>query len=986
MSRFLLTSLCICASGIMSAQVPQYSQLLSAKIDEAAMNHWCDSVFDSMDRNERIGQLFMPIVSGETSAPYKNLLKKYVEEYRIGGILFSKSTIVDQASLTNYAQSLSTTPLLVSLDGEWGLAMRMPDAPRYPRNMMLGAIQDNDLIEAYGREVARQCKEMGIHINFAPVLDLNNNPKNPVIGTRAFGETVDLVSSKGLAYSKGLESQGVMAVGKHFPGHGDTNVDSHFKLPLLLHDSTRMMEFEIEPFRRFIDAGHSGMLTAHLSVPSLDRTKAPASLSEDIVTGVLKEKLGFSGLVFTDGLAMKAVSTQPDYCVRALLAGNDILLGAPDMGSAVASVRAAVASGKLPISIVEEKCRRILQYKYILGLNEYEPIQMQGLEARINNDYSKMLNSQLHDEAITVLHNQNEILPLKSLDKTSIGVLSVGDVANGYFNKTLKEYNKQNYYTLASPVSSVRQNDLIIVGVSSTKAADIQRLSQMVVGKKYVLVFFTVPYRLSSFKSLISESQAVVLAYENSDLAAESAAQVIYGGLPAKGKLSVNIPDVYPIWTGLETTANRLGYAYPEQVGMSASKLHKIDEIVKQGLADKAFPGCQILVAKDSKIIYNKAFGYFDYADTHPVSLDDIYDLASLSKAVATVPAVMSIRDKYKIKTTRSLSEFIPSMNSEDKKYITIREALFHETGLPSSAAFYLMTTNRDTIEGPLYKRERDHDYRLRVDENLYAHKDLCFCEDWIRSTPSDKYCLQVAKGIYNNVAFKDSVINQISRMPLRLRGKYRYSCLNFVLLREMVESVSEKPFDKYLDEALFKPLGASTLQYNPISHKFDSKMIAPTENDQFLRNQILVGYVHDEIAAFSGGVEGNAGLFGNTRDLAKVIQLMLNEGEYGGERLLSSETVRLFTMTKSGQSRRGLGFDKPDLQEPRKSPAAENVPASLFGHTGFTGTMFWADPENDLIYIFLTNRVYPNRWNRKLSKDNYRTRIQEAIYDSFLK
>ncbi len=420
-------------------------------------------------------------------------------------------------------------------------------------------------------------------------------------------------------------------------------------------------------------------------------------------------------------------------------------------------------------------------------------------------------------------------------------------------------------------------------------------------------------------------------------------------------------------------------------MGLSAKKLQKIDAIVAQGLKDKAFPGCQILVAKDSKIIYNKAFGYFDFANTHPVELDDIYDLASLSKAVATVPAVMSVRDKYKVKTTSALSEFIPSLDREDKKHITIREALFHETGLPSGAPFYLMTTNRDTIDGPLFKYARDEDYRLRIDENVYAHKDLCFNKDWVRSTSSEKFSLPVAKGIYNNVAFRDSVLHQISRMTLRNRGDYRYSCLNFVLLRQMVENVSQMSFDTYLDEALYKPLGANSLQYNPIAHKFNNKKIAPTENDQFLRNQILIGYVHDEIAAFSGGVEGNAGLFGNTRDLAKVIQLMLNEGEYGGERLLSEETVRLFTMTKSAKSRRGLGFDKPDLLEPRKSPAAEHVPASLFGHTGFTGTMFWADPDNDLIYIFLTNRVYPNRWNKKLSKDNYRTRIQQAIYDSFI-
>ena len=970
----------------------QVTPTLLSRIDEAKMIMWVDSVFDKLSLDQKIGQLFMPIVDGSVSQSNKNLIKKYINDNHIGGILFSKSNAKDQLELTNHARSLSKIPLFISLDGEWGLAMRITDAPRFPKNMMLGAIQNDSLIQAYGAEVGRQCKIMGININFAPVLDINSNPKNPVIGTRSFGEDKKLVSKKGIRYAKGIESRGVMAVGKHFPGHGDTSDDSHHTLPLLAHSKERMYDFELSPFKDYIDNKFSGMLTAHLSVPSLDKTGQPSSLSPAIVTGILKEELGFSGLVFTDGLAMKGVSGDPDHSVKALLAGNDILLGSANVALQYNKVKNAVASGKIPISLIEEKSRKVLKYKYITGATRKDSISSRNILNRLNTESTDNLNRQLHQNAITLLKDNNEIIPLRGLDKKDILSLTIGSPDKGAFTKTLSKYTTITNFDISANISKEEQikitdkaknSNLIIVGISATKSGETEFLKSLCRGKEYILVFFTSPYRLSSYKSLIAGAQGVILAYENSPLAGEYAAQLIFGGIPAKGKLPVTIPGLFKAGTGLQREKTRLGYVNPLQENMNPKILAEIDSLMLQAIAEGGIPGGQILVARNGNVVYDKSFGYFDFAKSKEVEFSDIYDLASVTKGAATVPAMMLLRDEYRIKTTNKLSDFVKELKGTNKENLSFRDALFHETGLPGGYPFYRMAIDQESLNNqPFLKSKRDINHRLQADQNLYAYTDYKYQTDLVSDHQTAKCPLQVAKGFYISSQFNDSILTKISTLPLRKKGTYTYSCLNFVLLKSAIENISHKGLDEYLTTKLYAPLGANTLIYNP-AEKFDNTKIAPTENDKFLRKQMLVGYVHDEIAAFSGGIQGNAGLFGNSNDLAKLVQLFLNNGEYGGERLLSEETVKLYTLTRSGKSRRGLGFDKPDIRNPSSSPSALQASASSFGHTGFTGTIFWADPETNLIYILLTNRVYPNRWNRKFQTGGYRTTIQEKIYDA---
>ena len=959
--------------------------------DQKAMNHWVDSIFDSMTLDERIGQLFM-IVADPRSSSHKTVLKN-IETQKIGGVLFSKGKLDDQANSINTYQKASRIPLLISFDGEWGLSMRLEDTPLFPRNRMLGAIQDDELIRLYGEEVGRECNELGVHINFAPVLDVNVNPANPVIGDRSFGENQQLVSQKGIAYSKGLESTGVIAVGKHFPGHGDTSEDSHKTLPKINHGKTRLNEVELYPFVNYIQEGFAGVMTGHLSIPALDNiSKLPTSLSPKIVTELLQDELGFTGLTFTDALVMSGATTggKHSVCVLALLAGNDVLLSPAQPGTEFLAVKKAIKDGVLDLKTIEEKCIKVLRYKYIVGLNQYKPIQTKGLKERINTAYSDWLIQKLNEEAITLLENEDKSIPIQ-LGGKKIALLSMGDSKENLFLETLGLYAGIDHFRIAenaseSTISSVfnklKKYDTVICGIHSTRMNDYGGLQSLSAQKEVHLCFFISPYRLSRYQKSISFANSVTLAYENTKYAQKAAAEVIMGGLPAKGKLPVTISGLFDYGSGLQTQKVRLSYQHPKEVDMSESTLKKIDRIVKEGIEKEAFPGCQVLVAKDGVVVYNKSFGHFDYANTHPVQNTDIYDLASVTKAIATVPAVMKLYDTDKISLPDKLSEYIPELKGTDKAGISIRDALFHQSGLVSFAPFYMSLIDTKSYEGPLYSNKRDLIYRTEYDKKTFMRNDFEFLPDMVSRSPKPGIGKQVADSFYVKDDINKNVLKRIVDSKLRNNNNYLYGDLNFILLKEMVENVSQQPFDDFLEKEFFADLGANYTMFLPLK-RIDKKNIAPTENDQFLRNQILIGHVHDEAAAVMGGVSGNAGLFSNANDVAKILQMLLNDGSYGGKSYVSEPSTRLFTETKSPNSRRGLGFDKPDKTREDSLPTSKSAPASTYGHTGYTGTCFWVDPDNKLIYIFLSNRVYPSRLQTQLTELGIRTKIQDVIYES---
>jgi CubicO group peptidase (beta-lactamase class C family) len=591
-----------------------------------------------------------------------------------------------------------------------------------------------------------------------------------------------------------------------------------------------------------------------------------------------------------------------------------------------------------------------------------------------------------------LLKNNQNILPLKDLDKKEIAYISVGEASQTEFQRSLLNYEKNITYNVTAAttasrteniLAALKKYDVVVVGIHSTKKPNINFIRQLTQQNKVILTFFISPYYMDDYAQIIKNSEAVVMAYENTPLAMNYSGQAVFGGIAFKGTFPVTINNLFNNGTGVMTKQVRLKYSLPEDAGMSSYKLASIRKIAEEGISEQAYPGCQVLVVKNGVVVFNEAFGYFDYAKSRAVTTDDVYDLASVSKTTATLPAVMKLYDDNKIKVGDKLSTYIPQLKSTDKSNITVRDALFHQSGLTSFIPFYQMLIDKDSYSGPLMKYKRDYTYRLQVDENVYANKDYKFKESLVSTTPKQGFTLQVAKDFYVHQSFSDSILNAIAESTLKRQGSYQYSDLNFMLLKEAVENISKTPIDKYLYDNFYGRLGASQTTYQPLSHGIELTSIAPTENDEFLRDQLLVGYVHDEAAAFSGGVAGNAGLFSDANDLAKLLQMILNNGQYGGETYLSEETCKYFTVTKSPQSRRGLGFDKPDLSNPSKSPTCKSTPGSVYGHTGFTGTCFWVDPDNNMIYIFLSNRVYPNRWHKKLMSLNIRPRIQQVIYDA---
>ena len=983
MKKTLLYLLFVLFTQVAPAQIQPN---LYRNTDQAKMNAWVDSVYSTMSMDERIGQLFMVIVNNQNTESNKNLINRYIKEQKIGGILFSKGTIANQASLTNFAQKASKTPLLIALDGEWGLNMRLNDAPGFPRNMVLGGIKSDSLLYLYGKEVARQSKELGIHVNFAPVLDVNSNPKNPVIGDRAFGELPEQVAVKGVAYARGLEDGGVMAVAKHFPGHGDTSEDSHKTLPTIAHNRERLDKTELFPFVSYINAGLSGMMIGHLNIPALKTNGTPATLTPSIGEELLQKEMGFSGLIFTDGMAMRGVSNQASMSVKAILAGNDIVLGVPNVRNEFQSVKQAVEQNTISSELLEQRVRKILAYKYILGVQNFTPIATGEISRKINNTYAEWLIRKLHDSSIALLKNDDDLLPIKKLDATKIASVAIVGSAANPFQKWMNRYApvKTFQITQSDQLKNIEEElenyDLIIYSIHTKYVRDVPLLQKKVKAKNSVLVFFTSPYYLNTFIQSSDNSKSVVLAHSNDEYAQISAAQALFGGIEVNGTIPVSAGK-FRANTGLKTLKTRLSYHLPEDVGIDSQRLGSIENIALEGIRQRAYPGCQILVAKDGVVIYDKAFGSFEYGVSSKVTDETVYDLASITKATATLPAIMKLYDTKKVRLQDNFQKFIPETKNTNKAGITIRETLLHESGILPYIPYYTFVIDKNSYSGALLSRKKSSIHSLPF-AGMWGRGSYTFISDLISGENSSTFKYPVAEKMYGSDKMQETVLSEIIKTNLRTRNRYAYSCLNFILLKEVVERVSEQDLNKFVQNNFFRKLGATTTTFQPLNY-MSADNIAPTENDAFFRKQTLRGYVHDEGAALFGGISGNAGLFSNANDLAKLYQMYLNGGTYGGERYISDETMRLFTTTKSSVSRRGLGFDKPDIRNNNASPTSPQAPVSVYGHTGYTGTSFWVDPTNNMIYIFLSNRVFPSRSPNRLSRLNIRKRIQDELYNA---
>lgn len=978
--HYLLTSILFVL--LLSAYSEGVSQTVSQPPFLKYMNsEWVNSTIKTLTLEEQIAQTMWVAAYSNRDSKHEEELKNLIEQYGIGGMVFFQGTAEKQIEMINSFQSLSKVPLMMAIDAEWGVGMRLTGVGDLPYQMTLGAITNDSIVYRMAALIAEQCKSIGVQFNFAPVADVNNNADNPVIGYRSFGEDRENVARKTAMYMKGLQDNNIAATAKHFPGHGDTDVDSHSDLPIISHPRARLDSIELYPFRQLINEGLGGIMIAHLNLPSLDTTtQLPSTLSKIIVTDILKKELGFEGIVVTDAMNMSGVTKyfqQGEAEAMALAAGNDVAEFVLNVGAAITAVKKKIDSGELSVEDIENKCRKILALKYWTGVNNYKPLKTEGVTLQLNSNKTKNLIREIYANALTVLNNQDEIIPIKNGSSTAVVTINGSDKSG--FIARLRNYQNIDSYNIDlssagstnNILSKLQQYETVVVGVFGLNQRPATNygateelnnlLTKIVEQNKTIVTWFGNPYGIANVAYPIEQAEGVIVTYQDNTYTHDLAAQLIFGGIEGKGKLPITINEHYRCGYGLSTKGNiRVQYGYPETVGLNSATLYrKIDSLATLGITRKAYPGCQVMIAKDGVVILQKNYGHLDYEQGGAVSDSAIYDIASLTKITATLPSLMILDGEGLFSTKEKMGNYFPFFQNSNKADLQMSDILAHQARLLAWIPFYSAEIDSSgELNNRVFRTEFSERYSSPVAENLY---------------------------IKNN--YRKEIFRQIRDTTLNSRKQYLYSDLGFIIYPTIIENITGDNFTDYVQENLFDKLGADILRYNPFRN-YDMSQIAPTEYDTIFRHQLVRGYVHDQAAAMLGGVSGHAGLFSNANDMMKVMEMYRSMGAYGGEQIIDSAIVAQYTKVQfpENKNRRALGFDKPSLDNSKLSARdaypCKGVSMESYGHTGFTGTMVWVDPVENISYVFLSNRVYPSSENTLISKLNIRTEILQAVYD----
>ena len=968
---------------------------VGTSVAQDAESRWVDSVYNSLTLEQRVAQLIC-MRANQPDKPFYEDVAKYIKQYNIGGVCFFRAEAEAQVNQTNAWQAIAQTPLMVSIDAEWGLAMRVKKTLAYPYQMTLGAINDDQLIYEMGQQIAEQCQRMGIHVNFAPVADVNSNAANPIIGMRSFGENPQMVGEKATAYALGMQSKGLITSMKHFPGHGNTATDSHMTLPTVTRTMEEVRDIELAPFRYMIEQGVNGAMVGHLYFPAIEKVKnTSSSLSHGVVTDLLKEQMGFEGLIFTDGLDMKGVSEkvhQDSVPYVAFMAGNDVLILPTNVPFAIKTIKQAAERDPQAAARLEESCKKILRYKYRAGLNNYKPVSTANLMTDLKKKAYTELRQQLYDESITVLRNENQVIPLANNQK--IAVVTIGNtkndvneglIARGYSTTSFVVKKEDIASKSADWLKKLESFDLVVVSIEKTTMfasknygipeETVKFFNRLVAQNDVILNLFACPYALDMFR-INNSVKGLVVAYQDEVPAVNAVVRLLSGELEVHGTLPVSTTKFHygdgivaampehkehilpqkevpsPI---IQPIQSEQGSQAPKGK-MNAKYAAKLDSVALSGIKKGAYPGCQIVAMKDGKMVYDKCFGNFTYGGGHQVQPDDLYDIASCTKIFASTLAVMKLYDNGLIDLNKTLADFFPYLKGKAHGNLKLIEIMTHQAGLKSWVPFYKVTVDENGPKAEFYNDHIDESHSVRVAENLYLIND-----------------------------YEDRIFDSVSKTPLG-KKKYLYSDMGFYYIPKIVKLLTNQNIEDYLRTEFYYPMGLNHICYKPLSH-FTREQIAPTENDTVFRRQLIWGDVHDQAAAMFGGVAGHAGLFSNARDLVAIMQMLLDEGIYNGVRYLKPETVRYFTkapFASNNDNRRGIGFDKLPINKKGSCTASKSGSMQGFGHTGFTGTFVWADPANDMIIIFLSNRVYPDAEPNKLVKTGLRTALHDILYEAY--
>ncbi|WP_299453529.1 glycoside hydrolase family 3 N-terminal domain-containing protein [uncultured Microscilla sp.] len=961
-----------CGNGA-SKNTPQALQV------NVMQKQWVDSVFNKLTPKQRLGQLFMVAANTTLADTHKVSVAKLIRQQHVGGVIFMRGYAHKQLTWTNYFQKQAKTPLMVAMDAEWGLGMRLKNMMSFPFQMTLGAIQEDTLIYQMGAQIAQQMKRLGTHINFAPVVDVNINPKNPVIGYRSFSENRETVARKGVAYMKGLQDHGIQANAKHFPGHGDTGTDSHFALPVIKHGTKRLDSIELYPFKALIRHGVKSMMVAHLNLPAYDSAQnRPATLSKNVVTKLLKEKLGYQGLIFTDALNMKAVTNfyKPgEVDLQALIAGNDVLLAPENVKKAIEVIQKGILQKKISQATIDQKVKKVLAFKYALKLNKKPaPLSLKNLYRDLRSPAAKALQRKLYQKALTIVKNKDRLIPFRRLDTLTFASVNIGksrktdmeQILNNYASFTHFHINalkarKWNYNVV---LNKAKKHKVVIVSIHDLRKHGnrgkyglsknaIDFIKQLEQHTKVIINVLGTAYSLQHFE----KSEYLTCAYEDNKITRSLVPQMLFGAFGVNGRLPVSAGKLLKEGRGVTTQSlKRLAYGVPAEVQMNKDSLRKIDVLLTKAIKKGEMPGCQVIVARKGKVVWHKAYGHQTYARRVKITPESIYDIASITKVAGTLPAIMYLYEKDSLKLDDKVVQYLQELKDTNKDQMTVREVLTHQAGLLPYLPYWKRTLTRTKTLSPTY-------YRYRK---------------------STAFPLQVAQGIYGKASLEDSLWKWSIETKLRKKKNdttsydYTYSDLSFYTLKRLAEQQLKQPIEKHLHNYLYKTLGVSTLGYNPLQ-RFKPSRLVPTEYDRYFRRKIIRGTVHDQGAAMHGGVAGHAGLFSNVNDLAKYLQMHLQKGEYGGIRYFEPATIDTFIRAHFTGNRRGLGWDKKPEKPYSYTPSLFSQ--ASYGHSGFTGCVVWADPKCEVLVVFLSNRIYPSAENKKLIVNHTRHKLLDQVF-----
>ncbi len=949
--------------------------------NDAAKN-WADSVFSSLTPAQRIAQLMVVRTSSTKDGQpifFDAQVDSLVKIYNIGAVCLFQGTSQQQAALLNRIQGMAKTPIMVTVDAEWGLGMRFADVQNLPYQLTIGATPDAEYAYKVGKAIAEQCKRIGVHVNYAPVVDINNNPNNPVIGIRSFGEDKYKVALFGSRIMQGMQDNGVMACAKHFPGHGDVDVDSHLDLPVINKSMGQLDSLELYPFREVFNKGIGSVMVAHLSIPAIDSTKnRPTSLSYNNITTLMRNKLGYDGLTFTDALEMQGVAKyypRGEAAVQSMIAGNDMLCLPGDVPLAINKIEEAVTNKRLSWEEINDKCKRVLLAKYQYVVGKTNVIDTTNLTQDLNKNVAA-LRKEVAENALTVVRLNDGFLPTKNekvksrKQRENIAYLSLNMKGADELTNILKDSLQADVIDL-SPVDTnatikklAKYNRVIIslhninrfpknnFGISQSIIETIHNIEK--INPNTLVMVFGNCYSIKNF----CDSKNLVVCYEDDSVFHQAAANWLMGKFPAKGTLPVTVCSDFKFGDGI-VERNELPVADPKTIGLDLVKMTaKIDSLAADAIAQKVAPGCVVTVLKDGKLAFQKAYGHQTYDGGLPITTNTLYDLASCTKISATNVSVMKLWEDGKLDLKQKIGFYLPWLKGSNKENLTVENLLLHQAGMVSFIPFYKNVEDKNGI--PFKTVFADH--------------------------PSPGFNVPVADSFYMRNDYVDTMFEIIKTSVVNTTEmKYIYSDNDFILMGKIVEAITGKPLDVYVKETFYNPLGMRTTGFKPFEH-FANSEVAPTEVEKGFRRQMIHGYVHDPGAAMFGNVAGHAGLFSDGYDLAILYQMLLNGGTFGGKQYLKKETIDWFTGYHSPISNRGMGWDKPEKDQfvntSHQSYLSKKVSPLTYGHTGFTGICIWVDPAVNLVYIFMSNRVNPVE-SSQISKTRIRATIQDAIYEA---